>query len=526
MNYVRCRPWLGVLAAVLLAAVSGCITTPEPASLALTDDPQFTNPLSGTHQALAAYDFDSGPPPDPAAVSGAMVEGIGAWLTEGHDASELQALLRTLPRFEEARVRRLDLDGHGLDDVVISSDLLGLPVVAFLAGDAGSFSGYVLPPAWDEPFVPASFQELQRHDLTGDGRPETFVSYHVQAASGWQERLYVYRWQDGVPVLTFYAELSNWAGYAAWAVAPDPEGAGVQIILTYPRLYEGFDHKMTSQPLGRQTWRWDGVAGRCVKVAEEVDLESGPEGALSRSGRLKALVNAGEEAFRAGEYGVALRHYERALALVDAEGWKQAEPEPDWHGVARFRRAEALALAAGGRSDEVAAEMGVLAEAYAEDVLGQLAAAFLSGYEGETPAARAVAAMQAVNLYEHAYYERGGVLAFPVDAGLLYPPAGISAYLDAHPEAATDPALLEAELVALGYDVARVEQVGGESSVAVTLRLPVGEPTNGAGKRWRFAPSPAGWRVVPADTEERMWPVVGGPAPPRYEGEWVAPTQR
>ncbi|MFP4346423.1 MAG: hypothetical protein ACLFU8_17190 [Anaerolineales bacterium] len=475
-------------------------------------------PFPETWRALAAYE----PPADPTGVTAALIEEVEAWLAAGNDPGELAALLRTLPKLEqiEVEVQEPDLDGDGREDIVITTELLGLPVVAFITEETGGVRGHVLPADFGEP-LPSWVEELRPEDLTGEGAPETLLSYYVQGGSGWTTLLYVYRWETGAPELIFHAELRTWAGPATWSLAPDPATGGAEIVLTYPHLYGAFDHKLTEHPLGRQVWRWDEGAGRYVQAEESVDLEQNgwePETEMPTTGRLKALVNEGEEAFRAGEYPAAQEHFAGVLALASAEGWEPGIVDADWVGVARLRRAQLLALLDPGRSQEAVAEMEALAETYAGDPLGDLAAAFLAGYEGEDAAARAIAAMQAVNLHAHLYHERGGALTLPVDAGLLYPAAGIIAYLDAHPELTSDPEALQGGLEAVGYDVVRVEVDDG---VTLILELPDEEPTQGQGWRWRFAPSDSGWYVLPQIPRQGTWPVVGGFAGPRYDGERV-----
>jgi hypothetical protein len=374
--------------------------------------------------------------------------------------------------------------------------------------------------------------DIHVEELTGDDRPETLISYVLPGGSGSTELLYVYRWDDaGQPELVFNAALITWAGTSSWELALDGEQAGAQqIVLTYPHLYgDGFDHKLLNHPLARQIWRWDGAAGRfrlADKTIRQPHMSWGPQPQETPEDWLRWTVNEGEGALRAGAYTAALEQYEQALGMAEAQGWTPEDDQPDWAGYTRFRKAETLALL--GRDAEALDEMSALAEVYAGDLLGALAAAFLSGYEG-TPqgspdaAARAVAAMQGVDLYNHLTYERGGALRFPMDAaGVLYPGAGLAAYLDAHPELASDPQNLLAGLQAVGFDATDVKLVGME--MQVTLRLPQASNTEGALVVWRLTSDGGGWRVVPTTSPDAQpgsltepgWPQVGGLDGPRY----------
>jgi len=321
----------------------------------------------------------------------------------------------------------------------------------------------------------------------------------------------------------FHARLISWAGPSSWVSEPDPLHPGKrQIVLTYPHLYfdSGFDHKMLNHPLGRQVWRWDTDAGRFVLAEKTVDMEQsgwGTEGLpITVEDRLRWLTNEGEAAFRAGEYEVAVQRYEQVLALAAAENWTPEHSQPDWPGYVRLRRAETLALM--GRSGEALAEMQAVTEDYAGDLLGELATAFLSGYgdgSARDAPARGVAALQTLGagLYHYFYHEECKALCFPLEAaGILYPGAGLAAYLDAHPEMAGDARALQAGLREIGFPAEDVrlerDDETANGKAIITLRLPDAPNAEEALVEWRLIRRAGRWWVAPLPVPE--WPLVGG----------------
>lgn len=490
---------------------AGSPPSPSDARPAPTTPPEGAAPgdlPSGVYAALDAYR----PPEATPAVLQALTSGIAEWLSGGGDPSRLPGLLcavpepqMTCPAADEA-----DLNGDGLTDVVVQTQRMGLPVLAFLRQEGGTYTGLALPEAFDD-FLPTLRSGFLSQDLTGDGRPETVVTYTVVGGSSSTEALYVFHWRELSPTLVFQADLITWAGPSAWSLQPDPTAPGrQQFLLTYPRIYrDGFDHKMASHPLGWQVWRWDRVAGRFVRAEQGVDLErsaDGPDAPVTTSDRLRWRINEAEEAFRAGDYEAALAGYEAVLAI--AAGWSRGAGEPDWAGVARLRWGMILLLL--GRRDEARPELSALADAYAGDLLGELAAACLSGAEGDSPnaPARCVAAMQQVNLWERMDEGCGrSTLCFPLySTGILWPPAGLTAYLNAHPELSGDLEAVRAGLEEAGFALDEVRQADGGSLWVVVQAG--GVPTEWvlvreADGRWRPYQPPACAPPGPC------WPQVG-----------------
>ena len=489
-------------------------------------------PVSGEFAAARAALDVYEPPQSPGQAVTALAADVAEWLSQGNDPANLVARLRTLPKLDtlQPKVTPMDLNGDGRQDVVVQTHLMGLPVVACMAQENGRFVGLALPYSFEEA-LPTTDSGILVQELTGDERPEVVITYTVQGGSGWTELLYVCGWiERGGCAAIFQASLINWAGPSVWALEPDQAHPGQQqIVLTYPHLYaDGFDHKMLNHPLGRQVWRWDARSGLFALAEKTVDLEQSawePDLPITVEDRLRWFTNEGETAFRAGEYVTALAWTDRVLAPAASEGWTPADDQPDWAGYARFRHAETLALQR--RADEALAEMQAVAANYADDPLGLLAAAFLEGYgDGSAPdaPARGVAAMQAVDLYSHLYYERGEALRFPMDAGgILYPGAGLAAYLDAHPGLDDDADRLLAGLQEAGFaaEAVRLKSAGDEvvagGEVLVVLRLPDAPNAEGALMEWVLARSAGRWRVMPPGIAE------GAPAWPRV-GDFPGPT--
>jgi hypothetical protein len=512
------------------ATATAAQATP-PATLA----PQTATPagppadlLNAAREALAAYEpvaDDARPAVD------VVLEGVAAWLQAGGTAADLPEALGPVPGGADpvtAQAWDVDLTGDGRPDTVVRIPVMGLPLFLFT-----SQPGAERPAAH---FLPADLESIQAdfpveqtdwaadrpaveiEDVTGDGLPEVLFTTMGSGASSVQLFPRLYQWREGEFHLIFAATLVSWAGESTMIMEPDPTAAGrSQVVLTYPRLYgQGFDHKMVNHPLARQVWRWSSEAGRFVPAEQSVDLSGsawGPEMQPTVEDRLRWLTNEAEALFRSGDYEQAVAGYDGVLRLSAEENWQPAEGEADWPALAAFRRAEAFLL--GDNDVEGVEAMAAVAEHYAGDLLGELAASFLEGYgagSGPEAASRGVAAIQGVPLYDHFYYEEPGALRFPMDAaGILFPGAGLAAYLDAHPWLASDAEGLQAGLGEAGYDVVEVALVDGSSEVQVMLAAPQ-LPYEGEGSPtvWLLAPGAEGWHVVhPATGNGNGWPTVG-----------------
>ncbi len=254
-------------------------------------------PLAVACAALDAYQ----PPQATPEILQTLTSGIAGWLSSRNDPSLLPGLLRTFPKLQTTRpaVDQADLNGDGLGDVVVQTQLMGLPVLVFLQQEDGQYVGLTLPETFDEP-LPTLESGFLTRDLPGDGRPETVVTSTVPGGSMSTELLYVFRWREVSPTLAFRADLITWAGPSAWTLQPDPTASGrQQFLLTYPHLYrDGFDHKMVNHPLGWQIWRWDEAAGYFV-LAEKTDILYPPAG-LTAYLTTHPELSGDPEAIRAG----------------------------------------------------------------------------------------------------------------------------------------------------------------------------------------------------------------------------------
>lgn len=524
-----------VPAAVATSRSPTALPAVPTASLApSTAPPVPPDPLTTAQEALAAYQ----PASDARPVVSALSSSIAEWLGAGGNPSALaQALTSTFHQLVDtpAGITEVDLTSDGQEDVVVRIPVMGLPLLVFVHDGPGSagFIGYSLPPDFDsirtdfplevtDPEL-TEFENpaVQLQDLDGDGAVDVVFTTEFVGGSNYRLRPKAYRWQDGDFRLIFAADLVSWAGRSNYALEPDPTGKGsLQIVLTYPHLYNhGFDHKMVNHPAGRQVWRWNPDAEKFVLSEEQVDLEqsgweSGSEPGLpvTAEDRLRWLTNEGEGAFRSGRYEEAIARYEEVLRQAEAGNWRPGEDEADWRAYAAFRRAETLLLL--GRPADGLPAMEAVATELEGDLLGDLARAFLQGYgSGEDPdaAARGVAAIQGADLYAHLYYERGGALRFPMEAsGILYPGAGMAAYLNAHPDLAGDLPALRAGLAEIGFHVGGVlADENGDLSIIVPL--PNRSYAYGQDS-WVLAVDGDRWHVS-LPVSEGEWPVVGWFAP-------------
>ncbi len=485
-------------------------TTPAPTPTA-SPSPMVDDPLANSRRIWESRRL----PADGPLFAASLAEDIAAWLNRGNDPSGVGDLVWALPEIEGGSWGGdLNLDGRW--DVQVQIDRPGVPVIVCLSQDTGKYLCSSLPETFAGPVSITADSTIYTQDLNCDGSPETIITYTVQISGGWAELLYVYRWDrqesDGRPLLAFHATLLDEAGPSRWYLDSDPAAPGCQqIVLTFPyRWFNGFDDPKLNHPAGRQVWRIYGGVDRFELAEQSVDLEHSASGAqvpVTAEDAQRWQINQAETAFRAGDYQAALERYTAARDLAVAPG-----PDlPDWTAYARFRRGECLALL--GRADEARAELAALAEEYEGDMLGTLAASFLAAYgDGSAPnaAARGVAALPAADLYAHFSAEGGGALRFPMDAaGVLYPGAGLAAYLDAHPELVTDTAALRAGLQEAGFAAQEVLWEG--ETLVVVLQQPELAGVSGAPAHWRLENGDGAWRVTPLDPgQSEQWPTVGG----------------
>lgn len=478
---------------------------------------QDTAVFSRLAQALQLYQE---PPVHRDRVIEALTFEVGAWLRSGGDPAALPDALNAAAAGTPITfaVTLVDIEGDGVTESFVETNTLGVPLILFTAaGDSFPLPPYQHQIGWFRPADDADqLARLVIEDFTGDNQPEILINYVFPGASGFTVVPVVYQRSESGYDLIFTALLVNWAGTAQMIRLPeDPQ----QIILSYPYLYpNGFDHKLVNHPLAQQTWRWNDEANRYVFVEMNVEFVSMTSDLpATTEDRLRWGVNEGETAFRAGEYHSALAHYNEALALAWAENWTPDSTQPDWRGVAALRRAQTLLLL---RENDPAppanyapnglTAMQTLLASYQSDKLGELARAFLDGYgDGSSGDAviRAIAAMQRVDLYSYFYAgTEDRALRFPVDADLLYPMAGVTAYLNRYPETAADPAGLRAALVELGFPISALTASNGD----LLLQFDPEAQPNAAvpwvltldGDRWRA-------QLNRADNRDALWAEVG-----------------
>lgn len=467
-----------------------------------------------------------------------LQDSIVCWLNTDGDITMLEASLNELLSEMEGQssFTQIDLSGDGRDDVIALTPAMSMPLLTFIEQN-GLYTGFVLSSHLDEPLptwlrgptqgqsAEAEQQPFELIDLTGDNQPEIIINYFLPGGSGFSLLPAMYQWQENDFQLIFAAQLINWAGTSSLTFAPDQTAPNRQeIILTYPYLYQhGFDHKLVNHPLGQQIWRWDIATTQFELASEEVDLEKSGWGAGSPStveDQLRWLTNEGETAFRAGDYEVALDLYNQVLIEANAENWQPEAEQPNWTAYAAFRRGQTLLLQSQPDSnapidlatDGVAALQVVAAE-YEADVLGQLAQTLLDGYGDGSEvgaAARAVALMQSVDLYSHFYFVEPGALLFPMNAdGILYPGAGLAAYLNARPALVDDPAILQAGLAEVDFTVKAVT-VEGEQ-IQIDLRLPDAPYADSRRlETWTLVQNEREWQVLLPSSNSEPWPIVGG----------------
>ncbi|MGC9334803.1 MAG: tetratricopeptide repeat protein, partial [Anaerolineae bacterium] len=350
------------------------------------------DPLPDAREALSAYV----PVADAQPVVTILLSSIADWLGAGGEPATLETILNETPTQVEHKpvtVTELDLTGDGRQDVVVRFPVMGLPLLAFVdgGGTPTRFDGHALPPdleaiQTDFPLEGTEIDKpaVQLEDLTGDGVPEVLFSSMFPGASSYRLRPNAFQWHEDGFRLVFAADLVSWAGTSNYTLEPDLSGQGsLQIVLTYPHLYShGFDHKMVNHPPGRQVWRWNPGVEKFVLSEEQVDLEqsaweSGSEPGLpvTAGDQLRWLTNEAEAAFRTGAYEEALRRYGEVLRQAETGNWQPEEGEADWQAYATFRRAETLLLLSQPSSG--LPEMAALATEMEDDLLGQLAQAFL-----------------------------------------------------------------------------------------------------------------------------------------------------
>lgn len=525
-----------VTASTPIAAATSPAENAVSPTAAPTVEPPAATEYDGTHLAEAQEEQGAfRPVASVQSVVKALLTFTTSWLDSAASPANypaVRALARTstrnlvegLPTILEA-----DLTGDGSEDIVVRMPAFGPTVLVFVndGKTPAHFAGHILMPDPETVQIdlPHEFYylegpDVQLDDLTGNGVLDVISTSFFVGASNFRLLPKAFQWHGDDFRLIFAAELVNWAGPSEYSLKPDPSGAGAQqFVLTYPHFYPdsvGIEEKLLEHPAGRQVWRWSEDAGKYVLFEETVDTERSawePDLVADTSERLRWLTYESEEAFRTGRYEEAVLRYEEVLRLADEDSWLPGDWETNWRAYAAFRHAESLLFQDPTQSDLQGAlrSMQAVASEMEGDLLGELAQAFLKGYgdrSSPTAAARGVAAMQAVDLYSHFYHGGKGTLQYPLDAGgILYPGAGLTAYLNAHPDLAHDSSALLVSLQAIGYTAEEVTPVE-DGSLRITLRLPDVPRADGNLIAWLLTDESGAWRVLlPSSSEE--WPTVG-----------------
>jgi hypothetical protein len=450
-------------------------------------------------------------------IADALQRAVIGYLTYTQDAAQrlsaqpavlegLRNQLAALPYIKPEGVTLIatDVTEDAQDDLLVSlQGAMGLPIFACVRQGAG-YMAVTLPVALtgEHPMAldPTSMPgEIRALDTTGEGRPEVLFVYKSFGASSLTDRLYIMRYivQTQAFDLIFRATLVSWAQPATWELRE--YGAGQDVVLHYP-YFGPYDHKMLPHPEATQLWRWAEAAGRYVLVKEEVMPPAS----------VRQQVNVAEALFRAARYEEALKEYTAAIqnqALADEQGQEGAQP--DWRGYARLRRGMCHALL----GNEPQAREDMLAVRVGGGTLKALADGFLAGYKGTDAAIRGWAAMvEAVDLYGLLSEEKGGNVAFPMDAfGIYSTQVAVCAYLDAHPEFVTqgcDALLQSLSQVGLRVRSALCTDTDHDGQLEVVfVTADTDMARNWVAKRGlRWSPSPL--QTGPAPD---IWPMVGLP---------------
>ncbi len=411
---------------------------------------------------------------------------------------ELQTLLNWSPT-QEPKITISDADGDDRLDVLVTLPTAGLPGF-IIRNQPDGFAGYQVPtPALVARDALVSFERVA--DLDGDGQPEIAVTTQSVGASAVNTLVTIARWDgEGFNPL-FKTGISDWAGPAGWEFVS--EGETVALVTTCPALGP-YDHKLLPHPTLTRTFRWE--AGNLILSTVSLDPPA----------TVRQQVNVAESAFRQGRLDQALAAYIRAAEdpnLADEPGTAQVA----WRAYARFRIGEIEAL----RGSVDAARQAMEQAKAAGPALSVLAAAFLDGYSNGD-AARALAALQRTELAELLYFDEGGNLGPPMEAGdLLYPGLAVAAYLNAHPDAGHGSGeVLTNMLRDLSLDVASSAIVDldgdGQSEVIVVLNQSVPKEVAPSGQRqsmWLLTRGNAGWWPQEIETGPHLMMTETVPAP-------------
>ncbi len=448
-----------------LPIATGIPVTPKPTSARNQGAPTATVETLPTSENTAALFAKASellkqyqpPETDPQPLYDAFARGIGEFLMatangdvslEGQPALEqLRAALgqlENLPEKAQARVTAIHIgeDQGGSRDLVFVAiqGALGLPIIVLERLGATyeplapiAFDGIATPDA--RYFYPA---ELDARDMTGDGQRELIYVLEFPGGSGTTNELTVARWnQDEKNFHTiFHADLINWAGEADYQIETTADAASIK--LTFP-WFGAFDHKLLAHPNAIQTWEYDDALDTFVRVSQTIQEPKTPRQAL----------NAGEYAFRNGDWDNAIALFERAWNDASLQVEDFAESKADPKAFAKFRQAMLLNLL--GRADDA---KNLLSDAQKSgDALASVANTYAKNSSGQNGALRGWIAMaNAGDLYQLIFDSKAGNLDFPFEAREIYAQGGIvAAYLQTNAGADKNPEQVWSTLERLNF---------------------------------------------------------------------------
>lgn len=387
--------------------------------------------------------------------------------------------------------------------LLLSYRQVGLPVfAAYPVGDWLQVTTLQPGPPNGLP-EPNSLVRLDRAtDLTGDGQNELVLTSAIQGGSGMTTILGILGWtgRGFAPLLT--ESVSQWAGPASWALVPD--GPTQDVVIHCP-AFGPFDHKLLPHPQLTRTFHWNG---------KEFALSSAT---LTPARYQRDAFNRAEVAFRDDDFATAITRYR--VVIDDHALQADKDTKTDWPALAWLRIGESQALAG-----DLAHAKGSLDQAVpAGGTIGALAKRFRDALAQPDGVVRGIAALQASDGEQRLRAASNSNVDFPVDApGLVSPGLAISAYLQAHPEAAGESAsALKAALGKLGLQVTGLSKVdlNGDGQDEIVALLPVGPATTG----WIIVRQDGHWKALVLNSDGVSWARIGA-IEPRHDqsGQLVA----
>ncbi len=453
------------------------------------------------------------PQTEPKALYDALARGIGEFLraTANGDVSmegqpALTQLAEALGQIEnladnaQVQVNAIHTgdDQGGSRDVIFVAvqGVMGLPILALER--LGATYEPLPPVAFNKLASPDArnfyVAQLETRDVTRDGQRELISVYEYPGGSGTTNELTIARWLPDEKKLQtiFHANLINWAGESDYEIETTADASSIK--LTFP-WFGAFDAKLLAHPTATQTWEYDDAQGKFVRVRQEIEAPKTPRQAL----------NAGEYAFRNGDWNRALALYERAWndATLEKEDFSESRADPK--AFAKFRQVMVLNLL--GRGGE---GRKLLTDAQASgDALTSVANTYARNATGQNGALRGWIAMaNAGDLYQLIFDSRAGNLDFPFDASEIYAQGGIlAAYLQTNADADKNPDQVWSTLERLNFKPlqrAATDLNGDGTNEFFIVTQEGGTSPNQAQSLWFIYKRADAWRVRQLDLADTV----------------------